>query len=313
MDNASIGALCDLSADRVEAVRRKLPGVRATTDYRELLADDGLDAVCIATEATGHYTITRDALSSGKDVLVEKPLATRVDECRELVELAERNERILMVGHVFLYNKAVGVLKDYVDRGLLGQVYYVHAARTNLGPIRGDVNAIWDLAPHDISTISYILGRQPIEVSATGAAYLSKGVQDMAFFSMRYPNDVVANIHVSWLYPRKTREITIIGSNRMAVFDDISTLEKIKLYDKGVMKEPAYDSYGEFQLSLRSGDITIPNVDVKEPLLAECLHFVDCVLSRKKPLSDGVEGTNVVRVIECVMESMQNSGRSVAV
>ncbi|MBN1591834.1 MAG: Gfo/Idh/MocA family oxidoreductase [Candidatus Coatesbacteria bacterium] len=313
LDGVKLVGLSDLSEQKLSGLEKRYPDAVVTTDYKDLLKIEDLDAVCIATEAVNHYTVARDALAAGKDVLVEKPLATRTDECDELVSLAASKDRILMVGHVFLYNKAVSVLKGYIDEGVLGKIYYIHATRTNLGPIRKDVNAIWDLAPHDISTVSYLVGSQPITVSASGSSYLSDGIQDMAFFSMKYPDDVVANIHVSWLYPRKTRETTIIGSKKMALFDDISTLEKIKLFDKGVMREPSYDSYGDFQLSLRSGDITIPNVEVKEPLLAECLHFLDCVKERKKPISDGVEGRNVVRVIEAVMESIQESGKPVAI
>jgi len=311
LEEVKLAGLCDLSSKRLESLHRRLPGAVITTDYRKLL--DETDAVCIATEAVSHFKIARDALQAGKDVLVEKPLATSVEECERLVEMAAKKGRILMVGHVFLFNRAVSVLKGYMNDGVLGKIYYIHATRTNLGPIRKDVNAVWDLAPHDISTISYLVGAQPLEVSATGSSYLSDGVQDMAFISMRYPDDISANVHVSWLYPRKTRETTIIGSKKMAVFDDVSTLEKIKLFDKGVMKEPAYDSYGDFQLSLRSGDITIPNVEVKEPLLAECAHFINCVLKRERPLSDGVEGLNVVRVIDAITKSIRMSGNPVAV
>ena len=313
LDGVRLVGFCDLLQERLDGLQKRHPGVLITTDYHDLLRSKELDAVCIATEAVNHYRVTKEALGWGKDVLVEKPLATSSDECERLVQIAEDRKRILMVGHVFLYNRAVGVLKSYIDDGVLGKIYYIHAARTNLGPIRKDVNAIWDLAPHDISTISHLVGAQPLEVSATGSSYLSAGVQDMAFISMRYPDDIVANIHVSWLYPRKTRETTIIGSEKMAVLDDVSTLEKIKLFDKGVMKEPTYDSYGDFQLSLRGGDITIPNVEVKEPLLAECIHFAECVQKRKKPLSDGVEGLNVVRVIEAVITSIGMSGKSVPV
>jgi len=313
IDGARLGVLCDLSPRRLEALARRHPKTRTTTDYADVLNDDAVQAVCIATDAVNHFKIARDALKAGKDVLVEKPLATSSKECEELIQLADSGRRILMVGHIFLYNRAIDLLRNYVSRGVLGRIYYIHATRTNLGPIRSDVNAIWDLAPHDISAISYILGAQPEAVSGTGACYLSHGVEDMAFISMRYPNNVVANIHISWLYPRKTREITVIGSEKMAVFDDVSTLEKIKLYDKGVMKEPAYDSYGDFQMALRSGDITIPNVEMKEPLLVECKHFLDSVRSRTQPRSDGTEGLNVVRVVEAVARSIKQDGRLVPV
>lgn len=304
--------VADTSTARLDQVRARFPEARTTTNAEEALGDD-VDAVVVATPTVTHYELVKKALERGKHVLVEKPITTKSAAAEELCELAEKAGVVLMVGHVFLYNSAVQRVKEYLDAGELGRCYYVSMVRTNLGPIRMDVNAAWDLASHDISIVSYWLGAEPIRVSAVGHDWINRGVEDAVFATLRYPNDVLVNLHASWLNPRKARDITVVGDKRMLTFDDMNGLEPIRIYDKQVLDDrvkPTFiDSIASFRASVRNGDITIPSVTLGEPLKAECMEFLRCVESGSRPASDGRFGLGVVRALEAMDRSIANQGR----
>jgi predicted dehydrogenase len=298
---------------RLEEVGRRYPRVRLARDAAEALADPALDAVAIATPTVTHHPLVRAALEHGKHVLVEKPLAASAAQGRELVELAERADRVLLVGHVFLYNAAIVWIKRYLEDGGLGRIYYLASLRTNLGPIRMDVNAAWDLASHDLSIFDYWLGTTPNSVSASGGTWINGGIEDVVFATLRYPGGVLANVHVSWLNPRKVRDITLVGERRMLNYDEMDLQEPIRIYDKRVSDEtqtPAFvDSFASFRASIRDGDITIPPVGIGEPLRVECEHFLDCVEGLARPRSGAREAQAVLETLEAIERSMRNAGR----
>ncbi len=304
---ARVPVVADLREDRLAHIKTMYPEVAITSDYRELLSPS-VDAVIVATGVSSHYELARACLLHGKHVLVEKPLTTRSREAAELVELAERQSRILMVGHTFEYNPAVELLRDLVQSGEIGDVYYVNASRLNLGIFQKDINVVWDLAPHDISILLYVLGRQPMSVSARGSHFVQPGIHDVAYLTLHFPDHIFAHVHVSWLDPCKMRRITVVGSKKMVVYDDVESLEKIRIYDKGVNVLPHTDTFGDFQLSYRYGDISVPYIPLTEPLKIECTHFVECIREGKRPRSDGVAGFNVVRILEVAEKSLLNGG-----
>ena len=279
---------CDI-AGRTDSGNSKF-----VTDYKSSL--DHLNAVIVATPASTHYTIVKDCLIAGKDVLVEKPITLNTREAEELVAIAKKTNRILMVGHTFLYNPAVLKLKEYIDTNYLGDIFYLYLTRTGLGPIRKDVNVVWDLASHDISMLLYLLGTTPMSVCAMGQSYLQKAVEDVVFASLRFPDNILGAIHVSWLGPYKIRQVTVVGSKRMVVFDDVNKLEPLKIFDKGVDLK-SEDRYVD-QFQVRDGDINIPKLDMREPLKSQTIHFLECVKERKEPLTNGKEGLEVVKVME---------------
>lgn len=316
---ARIEAICDTQEERLEPFKDAYPDVKLTTKYAELLNDSRIDAVVIATPAHTHYKFAKDSLLLNKHVLVEKPLALSVTECNELIGIARKNNRILMAGHTFIYNAAVNKVKEYIDSGELGHVYYIYSQRLNLGRVRNDINAMWNFSPHDISIILYWLNKEPIRVSAKGFSYLQPEIEDVAFLTLEFREGVMAHIHISWLDPNKTRMMTVVGSNKMIVYDDVSTNAKIKLYDKGFLKKNNKDGFGkfqnfaEFQLIQRAGNLIIPKFDFIEPLYVECKHFLDCIKNNKKPITDGVSGLRVVRVLEAAQKSMDKGGVSVEI
>lgn len=311
-DGVEVGCVCDASDARLSAARKFLRGVAVTKDAAELIRAADIDAVVVATPTSAHFALVKAAIEHGKDVLCEKPLARTAAECRELAELAAQHGRILMVGHIFLYHPSVLHLKTDLDRGELGRVYYMDAVRTNLGPVRQDVGAIYDLASHDISIFNFLLGTRPIEVSATGSSVLRKGVEDVAFLTLTYPGNVTCHVHTSWLNPRKVRQLTVVGDHKMAVWDDMNNLEPIRYYDKGVTADH-YSSFGEFHLILRDGQITIPKVQSGEPLARQDAEFIECVRLRRPPVADARCGLAVVGIMEAALESLQDRGRAVAV
>lgn len=312
IDDCDVARVCDTSEARLTLARRQFRDLEMTVDPHAVTRAADVDAVVIATPVQSHFALVQAALEAGKDVLCEKPLAASVDECRRLCDLAATKGRVLMVGHVFLYNPGVQHLKIDLDRGELGRVYYMDATRTNLGPVRRDVGAIHDLASHDISIFNFLLGAQPTEVSATGGFFLQSTVEDIGFLTLRYPREIVCHVHTSWLNPRKVRNLTIVGDHKMAVWDDMNNLEPIRYYDKGVTADH-YSSFGEFQMILRDGAITIPKVRMFEPLLQQDQAFIEAVRSRRAPAADGEFGLAVVRVLEAAGASLRNDGRFVAV
>jgi predicted dehydrogenase len=309
---ANLRYVCDLDQDKLDQAHRQYPGARLTNKYEELLADPQLQAIVIATTAPSHYPLCKQALLAGKDVYVEKPFVLDVGHAQELIALAEERGRIVMVGHLLEYHPVVVRLRDMIRNGELGQVYYVYAQRLNLGTVRGDENALWNFAPHDISSILYLLGQEPTDVSARGQCYLQKGIEDVVFLSLNFGNRAMAHIHVSWLDPHKTRKITIVGSRKMAVFDDLEANEKLRIYDKGAQVSTDYDSFAEY-VGLRFGDILVPYIKVSEPLRIECLHFLDCVKTRRKPVSDGMDGLRVIRVLDAAQRSLASNGDPVRI
>ena len=313
LKNSQVLTCCDLSRKNLDKVKNHYPALEVTTDYKKILEDKRINAVVIATPAKTHYKITKDALLHGKDVLVEKPLCLDYKECEKLQALAKKKRRILMVGHTFLFNPAVRKLKSFVKKGILGNIYYLHATRTHLGLVRNDVNASWDLVPHDISIFSYLLDAAPISVSALGGSFLRKPKQDVVFINLVYPKGIIANIHASWADSNKVREIQVIGSRARVVFDDLNNLEKVKLYKKGISVDKSYVNYGEFQLLLRDGDIISPKVDAGEPLRIQCQHFLDCLRRKKAPFTDGKNGTEVVKVMNAIDKSLKSGARMVRV
>jgi len=303
----------DRDAGRLDQVRERFPDIQLATDPETVMADGRTDAIVIATPTSTHYALAKRALAGGKHVLVEKPITADSTEAEELCSLASGAGRVLMVGHVFVYNPGVQRVRQLLAAGELGRVYYVSMVRTNLGPIRVDVNAAWDLASHDVSVANYWLGNAPLAASAVGGSWINPGVEDAVFATLRYPNDVLVNLHISWLSPRKTREITLVGDRRMLTFDDMNLSEPVRVYDKQVTElrtpAPYIDSFASFRASLREGDITIPKVALGEPLKAECDHFVECIVDGKPPLTAGREAASVVRVLEAVQRSVRGAGR----
>ncbi len=311
MEGVEVTVVCDRDRCALAKLQKMAPHIRTTEDFSSVLDDSTVDAVIIAVPATLHYQLAKLALNAGKHVLVEKPLALVVSEAEELAVLAARQGRILMVGHTFLYNPAVRKMKEYIDRGTLGKIYYLQSARTHLGLIRTDVSAVWDLAPHDISIFNYLLGAQPEKVSAVGVAHLNPKFEDVAFLSFFYPNQVLGNVHISWVDSNKQRQLAVIGSKARVFFDDLNLLERIRLFEKGVSLDKPYESFGEFQLLLRDGDILSPKVEPEEPLHNVCLEFLACIRTGQKPLADGQNGVELVRVMVAVQESIELDGAPV--
>jgi predicted dehydrogenase len=308
LEGCRMVAACDLSAERLTEAERRAPGIRTVTELGELLAGPDISAVVVATDATRHYDIARAALEAGKECLVEKPLTTDVDQARQLADLAARKHRILMVGHVFRYNPGINHLQRLIGSGTFGQLEYLSFTRTNLGPIRSDVNVVWDLMTHDVSILLHFLNQQPTWVSAQGASFLSSKVEDVAFATLGFDGGVVANIRASWLDPRKVREITVVGSGKMAFFNDLETQEPVRIFDKGALREPSYQTFGEFKLVTRSGDVVSPAIPASEPLKNQCQHFLRSVTTRQPVLSDGADGLRVVEVVVAINQSIAQRG-----
>ncbi len=301
-------ACCDLSEDNLKRVGSLYSNILVTTNYQEITQNPEIDAVAIATPVFSHWELAKKCLEAGKHVLIEKPMASNSEQCIDLIETAKKYDRVLMIGHTFEYTAAVNKAKEIVDSGELGEIYYISSTRVNLGLFQPDINVIWDLAPHDISIISYILDESPIGVGGQGKAHYNKEIEDVAQMTLNYPNGTIAFIHNSWLDPDKIRKTTIVGNKKMLVYNDISPNEKIKIYDKGVEAPPYYDTYAEFQFSYRYGDIYTPRIEEYEPLKRECEHFIDCIRESKTPKSDGLSGLRVVSILEAANKSMRNGG-----
>lgn len=313
LDRSAVIACADPRERSLASIRSRFPGVQATTDYQELLADPRINAVVIATPTQTHYRIVCESLRAGKHVLVEKPLCTTTQEARSLIELANKTGLVLMVGHVFVFNGGIVRLKDCIDSGELGQLHYLDAVRTNLGPVRGDVNALFDLGTHDISIFNYLLDSRPVAVSALGSRISQAAIEDVVFATLQYPNGVLAHIHVSWLNPKKVRTLTVVGDRKMANWDDIDPQDTLRLYDKGLAEPPTYNSFGEFQYLLRSADVHIPAVRRAEPLLKQAEAFRDWVLDDKTCGAGASEGASVVAALQTAMHSLHNGGASLPI
>jgi len=309
LSGSEVTAICEVAPDRRQRASEKHRQVAAPRDLSELLRRPDVDAVVISTPASTHYEVAMAALRSGRHVLIEKPLALNLDHCRELAELAERSGRVLMVAHTFLYNAGIRKMKECIGTPDFGRVYYLHATRTNLGPIRQDVNAVWDLAPHDVSIFHYLLDRPPLWASAIGSSVLGHPREDVAFITLGYADGVIGNIHVSWADPNKVREVVAVGSGRRVVFDDLNSLEHVRVYEKGVsVGESSADSFGEFKLLVRDGDIISPRVEPSEPLKNQCAEFLSAIRTGQAPLSNAHFAASVVRTLLAIEASMRDHG-----
>ena len=310
---AKLAVCCDADASRLAQVNLLYPLATVTTKAEDVWASPAVDAVVIATPAQSHFQLAKAALEAGKHVLVEKPLALSSEEARELIKLADARKLVLMVGHTFVYNPAVLKIKELIDQGQLGDVYYAYSTRVNLGRLHRDLNVLWSVVPHDISILLFLFGDMPLEVSARGNSYLKSGVEDVVFVSLFFPNGVMGNVHASWLDPSKVRRMTIVGSQKMVIYDDVESEGKIKVYEKGVLKVDHGEIFGEFQYKLHTGDIHIPKIDLSEPLRNECTHFVECVEKGTRPRTDGENGLQVIKVLEAAQRSLEKRGAPVEV
>jgi predicted dehydrogenase len=301
--SATVKYLCDLSVEQLNKAKSRYPTIRVTNDFEDLLDDPAVNAITIATPITSHYALAKAALLAGKHVFIEKPLTAKSEDAEKLIKIAEERDLILMVGHTFEYSAPVVKIKELIDSGELGDIYYISSSRINLGLHQSDSSVVWDLAPHDFSMMFYWLGEEPVYVKAHGRSCIKPGLYDIAFINLGFKSGVVAEVQVSWLAPIKLRRTIVVGSKKMLLYDDTESVEKIKLFDHGVsIAEP--NSFGEFQLSYRTGDIVSPQVSIKEPLNIEAEHFLDCINRGLRPKTDGLNGLRVVRALEKAEISM---------
>ncbi len=311
LEESKVKIVCDKSEKRLSYISNLYPSVQTTTDAETLFNDPEIDAVAIATPVHTHFALAERGLSSGKHVFIEKPMASSTLQCRELNSLATEKKRTLMIGHTFIYSDPVRKIKELLDSGEIGKIYYLSSQRLNLGLYQKDINVAWDLATHDISIILYLFGSAPVSVSCQGKAHITPGIEDVTVLSMDFSGGEFAVINSSWLDPHKVRKIVVVGSEKMIVYDDIEPMEKIKIYDKCVKGPTKYDSYGEFAYAYHYGDVLAPYFKMGEPVRNECLHFIECIHKAKKPLSSGTEGQKVVQILEAASESLKRDGRKV--
>ncbi len=314
LQDADLRVLVDRDLSRARATSDRIaPGTAATDDYATVLEDPAIQAVVIATPVRTHFELAERALQAGKHVLVEKPLAMTVAECRRLESLAEQTGRVLMVGHIFRFNTAVEQVRNYIADGELGDVLYIHSRRVNLGRVQSDVNALWSYAPHDISIVNHWLGATPLSIACRGFSYVSKGVEDVVFCVLKYPGGVGAHLHLGWLDPRKVREMTVVGSRRMVVFDDVSAQAKLRVYDSSIspLGNEAPESFAQWQVDIRHGDVTIPRLKWVEPLRTEMQHFLDCIRQHADCRTPGSDGTAVTATIVAAQLSLDRGGQEV--
>jgi len=304
--NVRLKYICDSDPSKLSSIQKFYPQSETVKNLKPILQDPEVKGVVVASSAASHYRLSKEILLSDKDVLVEKPMALNSKDAGEMLKIAEWRGRILMVGHLLIYHPVVDRLKQMIASGELGKIHYIYTQRVNLGIIRQDENALLSFAPHDLSVVLYLLEEKPLIVSAHGESYIQNGIEDVVFLSLRFADRRMANIHLSWLDPHKVRKITIVGSKKMVVFDDMEVSEKLKIYDKGVVS-PSYDTYEEY-LRLRFGDITIPNIKMVEPLRAEAEHFIHCIESRKEPKTGGQSGLEIVKILSAAQNSLKAKG-----
>jgi len=313
---ATVIMVSDKLSARLKLIKERHSDIAVTEFAEEIIKNPKIDAVVISTPTSTHFELAKMALQNGKHVFVEKPLATTVDECETLVKLAVSLNRVLFVGHIFVYNAGIQAVKKYIQSGELGSIHYIHSTRTNLGPIRTDVNALWDLGTHDVSIFNYWLGEAPLKVSAIGNCFLNPKVEDVVFATYSYPKNILTNIHVSWLNPKKVREIVVVGEKKMLMWDDMDIQNPIRLYDKKVTldkpEDTMVDTFIGFRASIYEGDTTIPKISLNEPLAAECTAFLKAVREPSSSLSDGIKGTEVVKAIVAANRSLIERGREVS-
>ncbi len=316
-NNCKVKKVVDLDEKNLKYVNDKYPDIITSKNYKDVFKKD-IDAVIVATPARTHFNFAKEAIARGKHVFVEKPLAMKSKEAIKLIELAKTKKVNLMPGHTFEYNEAVRELKRQINSASVGKPYYLYSQRLNFGIVREDINALWNLAPHDVSILNYLLGSMPQTVSCKAQAFLQKGIEDVIFMTLHYPKDVLAHVQVSWLDPNKVRRLTVVGSEKMLVYDDMAD-SKIQIFDKGFTKQNIkeslgpYDDFGKYQLIKHAGDVILPKINFVEPLKLECQEFVDCIAEGRKPLTDGENGLRVVRVLEAAQKSIENNGKNIII
>ena len=310
-DGCSLAAVCDTRPDRLAVVERRHPGAKGVFDWKDLVNDPGVDVVAISTPVSTHFEIAMMALRAGKHVLVEKPMAMRVEECERLIEEAERRRLVLMVDHTFVYTPAVRKVRDLVREGLLGDLYYYDSVRVNLGLFQHDVNVIWDLAVHDLAIMDFVLPERPVAVSATGVSHVPGGPENIGYLTMFFSSSLIAHVHVNWLAPVKLRRTLLGGTRKMIVYDDLEPSEKVKVYDRGITLNSNPENVYQLLVGYRSGDMHAPRLDGAEALRIEMQHLVDCIANGRRPMTDGEAGLEVVRLLENGTRSMRERGRPV--
>jgi predicted dehydrogenase len=311
LPNCKVPVVCDLNQSRLKHLQTIYPDVQPETDYERFLSEYALDAVLVATPVRHHYPLAKASLLAGKHTFIEKPMASSSEECEELIELAEERRLTLMVGHTFLYSPPVQKVVDIIRAGDIGEIRYINCRRLNLGLFQKDINVAWDLAPHDIAIILHILGEPPTKINCQGNAHVTPGVEDVTNMSLTFSSERFATIQSSWLEPRKIREMTIVGTRRMIVYDDLQTIEKVRIYDTRVERPPFYDTFAQFQYSYHYGDSYIPHVPQEEPLKSLAAHFVECILTGRRPRTSGNDGLNLVRILEAASASLKAGGAPV--
>jgi len=311
LPDCNLKMMCDVNEHRLAHLKTIHPEVEGATSYDHMLNGIGLDAVIIATSVRSHFSMAKASLLAGKHTFIEKPMASSSAECEELIDIARKQGAVLMVGHTFLYSPAVRKIKEIVRSGDIGEIRYICARRLSLGLFQKDINVAWDLAPHDISIILHIMEQEALSVNCKGSAHITPGVEDVTTMWLNFPGDRSAIIQNSWLDPRKVREMTIVGSRRMIVYDDVSTLEKIRVYDARVERPPHYDTFAEFQYSYHYGDVHVPHIRQEEPLKIECQHFLDCINQGTHPLTDGKQGLELIGILEASSQSLKLGGASI--
>jgi predicted dehydrogenase len=307
----SVAAVSDLREQRLAEVRRRYPSVKTPRDCAEIIKDPAIEALAIATPVSSHFEIAMRALEANKHVLVEKPLASTSEECLRLIEAAQSRNRVLMVDHTFVYTGAVRKIREIIEGGLLGNIYYYDSVRVNLGLFQHDVNVVWDLAVHDLSILDYVLDQKPVAVSATGISNINGQPENVAYITLFFPGREIAHIHVNWLAPVKVRRTLFGGSEKMIVYDDLEPSEKVKVYDKGITLEPGREEVYELLVSYRSGDMWAPRLDTTEALKTEVQHFADCIENGITPTTGGESGLRVVRLLEAAERSIARRGELV--
>jgi predicted dehydrogenase len=308
LPDCELRAMCDLSEARLKHMRSLYPDVEGMTDFGHLLNGVGVDAVVVAAPVKHHFPLAKAALLAGKHTLIEKPMAACSAECEELIEIARTKGLVLMVGHTFLYSAPVRKIAEIVQAGDLGEIRYINSRRLNLGLFQKDINVAWDLAPHDISIILHILEEFPLAVNCQGNAHVTPGIEDVTNISLTFSHKRFATIQSSWLEPRKVREMTIVGTRRMIVYDDLQTNEKIRIYDTRVERPPHHDTFAEFHYSYHYGDLYMPYIKQEEPLRGECQHFLECIEKSAEPLTSGYKGLELVKILEAASASLKQQG-----
>ncbi len=320
IDECNMKICCDLDENRLKNIKELYPDIKTTKNYKDLINNKDVDAIAIATPVFTHFNFAKEALEAGKHVLIEKPITSTSQEAQKLIDLAKEKQKVLMVDHTFEYSGPVNKIKELIEKDELGKIYTIDLVRVNLGLFQQDINVIWDLTPHDISILIYLLKKSPVSVRAIAESYIQPKIEDSAYITLRFPDQTMANLHVSWLDPCKIRRTTIVGSKKMLVYDDVEINEKIKIYDKGVSfktiekaKPKHWNTYKEFQYMYREGDVRVPEIDLKEPLQIMIKHFLDCIENNKTPRSDGLSGLQVIKVIEAAQLSLKQNGAEVKI